>query len=439
MAYIPGFLTVADNATLNKPFLCSPRFLTPQTLSFVVDTEEAMITIPELEYSLGEALFLTAFFLVCVLFIREKVLRLRLLEQFYKKASGKKSFYKVQCCIMLDDHYQFECISCPNDHFVGKESLQRYVQCESEKPLVKSEGRIKCPLCVSFYDDQSLARFCEPETYKCYETMKRNKIHQDEKANVLAQMQVDEEAEQKRLLQEAIRSQFRIGDGKYYGFKCPHCAFGPVDHMECGDLEAHHGEEKDYGVHINNACPMCFWFGNDKTEWGVWDGEFLDGKQLEETQAAVDEYKLPFEKFKDEALLRLQELKRLLTEAQISNRLALMQDIAPKELPEVSENAAYMDKAEDLQDIMYRLQRSYEYYERRALTTHLINSTKAYQVKKWAKPSELNYRELKKEQTELVKMLEERRKMMESSVQAAVKALGYEIIVEHPIGSDDEF
>lgn len=450
MAYIPRFLAVADNATnpTSAPFLCSTRFLTP-TLSFAPETQDTMIITSELEYSMPEALFylavfisslfLTASFLVCVLYIREKVLRLRLLEVFHRAAPGKKTFHKVQCCIMLDDHYQFECISCPNDHFVGKASLQRYVQCESEKPLLKSEGKIKCPLCVSWYDDQSLAMFCEPETYKCYETMKRNKIHQDQKANVLAEMEANEKAEEKKILQEAIRNQFRIGDGNYYGLKCPKCAFGPVDHMECGDLEAHHEEEKDYGVNINNSCPMCFWFGESKTEWGIWDGEFLDGIQLEETQAAVDEFKLPFEKFKDESLLRLQELKRLLMETQVCNRMALLQEIAPKELPEVSESASYINQAEDPHDIMYDLQIAYQPHERNRLMKHLINTMKAFQTKKWAKASELNYKALKKEQTEIDKLLAERRKEMEAGAQAAVAALGYEIEVEHPLPSDDEF
>merc|ERR1712187_769401 len=94
------------------------------------------------------------------------------------------------------------------------------------------------------------------------------KVHKEAKANILAQMEEDtrkrERDAERKVIQEAIRNQFTMGNGQYYGYMCPTCGFGPVDHMECDDLKAHQGEFKDYGVEIDNCCPMCMWYGETK-------------------------------------------------------------------------------------------------------------------------------------------------------------------------------
>merc|ERR1711865_666733 len=54
-------------------------------------------------------------------------------------------------------------------------------------------------------------------------------------------------------------------------FQCAQCSFGPIDHVACGDLESHHGEDVG-GAKINNACPRCDWFSESLSDWPKWDG-----------------------------------------------------------------------------------------------------------------------------------------------------------------------
>jgi hypothetical protein len=347
---------------------------------------------------------------------------------------------KVQCCIMLDDQYKFDCIKCPAGHWVGRDALQSHIEFEAQKPLDVTGGKIKCPLCEHCYDDQSLAFFCDPEAFQAYQTMRRTKVHQEEKANILAQLAEDARKKERdadsKIIQEAIRNQFKIGDGEYYGYMCPTCGFGPVDHMECDDLKAHQGEFKDYGVEIDNCCPMCMWYGENKTDWGMWEGEFLEGEQLEATQKAVDEWKIPFEEFKHEALERLQELKSQLTVAQVSQRFSMLQEIAPREFPEVSENVSYCEEAEDPAEIMFQMRNAWCYSQRKKLSTELIKTMDCFRAK--SLKSEFKYKDLKKQQTELVQELKDRREEMKENIQTGVKALGYEIVVTHPPPEDDD-
>lgn len=63
-------------------------------------------------------------------------------------------------------------------------------------------------------------------------------------------------------------------------FQCAQCRFGPIDHLACEDLQAHHGEQVN-GAIINNACPKCHWFSEHLGDWPKWDGtvpsEAIDG------------------------------------------------------------------------------------------------------------------------------------------------------------------
>ena len=54
--------------------------------------------------------------------------------------------------------------------------------------------------------------------------------------------------------------------------QCGSCGFGPVEHMACGDLAAHHGELRAGDVRIDNACPACGWFAESIEQWPQWDG-----------------------------------------------------------------------------------------------------------------------------------------------------------------------
>jgi hypothetical protein len=58
--------------------------------------------------------------------------------------------------------------------------------------------------------------------------------------------------------------------GKAY--QCAECRFGPIDHMACGDLDAHHGEQVGRTGKIDNSCPKCGWFSFNIEDWPEWDG-----------------------------------------------------------------------------------------------------------------------------------------------------------------------
>ena len=81
---------------------------------------------------------------------------------------------------------------------------------------------------------------------------------------------------------EFIRAQFRRRDGSFAAFMCRNCSFGPVDHMACHDLAAHHGEARGR-AQVCNACPACGWFSAQLADWPAWDGQkvgSLDVQQL---------------------------------------------------------------------------------------------------------------------------------------------------------------
>jgi len=466
MEFIPGFLTVAkDNSTYNleNTFLGEESHYMIPLAS--MSTEEIHVS-PRLVVKVdSEALFYVSLYFLVFFWTAVVITGAMFLWEHYRQFQLQKLFLsrpyfhgtplqevcsslKVQCCIMLDDQFKFDCIQCPQGHWVGRDALQQHVAFEAQKPLNVTGGKIKCPLCDHHYDDQSLAFFCGPEAFQAYNKMRQTKVHQEEKENVLAEIEENarrtkEDAERKereaerQIIQEAVRNQFKVGDGTYYGYMCPTCGFGPVDHMECDDLAAHHGEVKDHGIEIDNSCPMCLWYGTNKTQWGMWEGEFLEGEQLEATQKAVDQYKLPFEEFKKETLLRLKELKSQVIRAQYSKRFAMLQQIAPREFPETSVNVSYKEEAEDPEEIMFQMRRTYNNTLREALQTRLIKSMEGFRTKNVVSENN-NCKLLKKEQDDLVQELRDRRESMQENIQEAVIALGYDIVVTHPPSEDSD-
>mmetsp|Transcript_60168 Transcript_60168/g.188446 ORF Transcript_60168/g.188446 Transcript_60168/m.188446 type:complete len:1143 (+) Transcript_60168:55-3483(+) len=83
---------------------------------------------------------------------------------------------------------------------------------------------------------------------------------------LLAAVQPPVSAPSKQDLEAQLRRQYL---GRAY--QCAECAFGPIDHFACGDLEAHHGEDVG-GATISNACPRCSWFSPELRDWPQWNG-----------------------------------------------------------------------------------------------------------------------------------------------------------------------
>jgi len=74
---------------------------------------------------------------------------------------------------------------------------------------------------------------------------------------------------------DMIRSQFALPDGGYSAYMCGACSFGPIEHVNCHDLSAHHGERRGGSIRVNNACPACGWFARDLGQWKRWDGRVV--------------------------------------------------------------------------------------------------------------------------------------------------------------------
>ena len=115
------------------------------------------------------------------------------------------------------------------------------------------------------FSDILLAQHLSKESFEACLAMKRRVGEQRvfEKANADWQVKYDKLRNQqntqqqdetdRKMLAEQLKRQFPNA------FQCKECGHGPIDHMACDDLYAHHGEEHGTG-RINNACPACGWF-----------------------------------------------------------------------------------------------------------------------------------------------------------------------------------
>mmetsp|Transcript_223 Transcript_223/g.575 ORF Transcript_223/g.575 Transcript_223/m.575 type:complete len:770 (-) Transcript_223:592-2901(-) len=105
-----------------------------------------------------------------------------------------------------------------------------------------------------------IAREAQQVFERAQETMRA------EVERIRAQVRAGLEVEQGRaLLAAQLRQQMPNAR------QCRQCGFGPIDHMACADLQAHHGQQ--FGnARINNACPQCGWFSRNVGDWPAWDG-----------------------------------------------------------------------------------------------------------------------------------------------------------------------
>ena len=73
---------------------------------------------------------------------------------------------------------------------------------------------------------------------------------------------------------QALQAALREGDGSYLAYECPRCGCGPITHVNCTDLRAHHRDRARSGRgRISNACPHCGWFSRRLSDWPRWTGE----------------------------------------------------------------------------------------------------------------------------------------------------------------------
>ena len=95
-----------------------------------------------------------------------------------------------------------------------------------------------------------------------------------------AQLQASRErraAERARRRQEKHADLVAVRAGVGQAYMCRRCGFGPIQHVHCTDLMAHHGDGRS-GRRVNNACQNCGWFTYHIKHWPHWDGKRLGCK-----------------------------------------------------------------------------------------------------------------------------------------------------------------
>ena len=122
--------------------------------------------------------------------------------------------------------------------------------------------------------------------------------------------------------------------------QCAVCHYGPMDHRDCYDLAAHHGQVLPGGFRIDNSCPQCGFFSADKNDWPKWDGQLhepagggalLDAAAARELVEADNAQKLREAQEKQERTeARLEEAtraRRVMEAAARQTRTSLLSDV----------------------------------------------------------------------------------------------------------------
>ena len=177
------------------------------------------------------------------------------------------------------------CAQCDHDHVTCDECFERYsgecisrlettnlLASEGEKAeaalddvrMQELAGQLHCPSCKSGpFSDRQVALHMSNEGFSRY-CGARTLLPAARKVKKA----LEKGAELKALFPHARQ--------------CGSCGFGPVEHMACSDLAAHHGELRaGAGARIDNACPACGWFAENIEQWPAWDGltQVADGNE----------------------------------------------------------------------------------------------------------------------------------------------------------------
>lgn len=204
------------------------------------------------------------------------------------------------CCVCFDEEPSGG-IMCSGDptHLVCSSCLEPLVKTKVEelRATGDDDGFIFCPLhgrhgCTSQAPFTGLAQTVSGETF--------NKYLEGRSARRLAEAERKAYADAHQIMQDEMKAlksvssaatargsrllakqlQRTMPDAR----QCPACSHGPIDHRDCEDLAAHHGQVLAGGFKIDNSCPKCGFFSQDKADWPLWDGTLAD----EGSEAVVD-------------------------------------------------------------------------------------------------------------------------------------------------------
>lgn len=216
-----------------------------------------------------------------------------------------------RCCVVCfeEPSHGEGGITCSGDpeHLVCSDCLEPLVKTKVEAIMATGSGDASCPgeaglifcpcrgltgrdrcTAVSPFADRDLAQAVSAETFAMYldgrSAAKLAEVERRAYADAHEMMQEEMKAMKavanatsahgSRLLAAALKRS--MPDARM----CPECGHGPMDHRDCEDLAAHHGQVLESGARIDNACPKCGFFSRDKADWPLWDGTLAnDGNE----------------------------------------------------------------------------------------------------------------------------------------------------------------
>lgn len=188
----------------------------------------------------------------------------------------------VQCQICRDNYRGFEGVLCCSAHFVCRSCFAGYVRSSVPKldegidfDLFRREGHpdggIRCPCATEALGSAA----CSAPPYSEVEVRSALEIFDPEAWERYCKLQIrvadqcaferDAAPNNDEVLREALLRYLPNAR------QCKKCGFGPVDHKDCSDLRAHHGQQIG-STHIDNSCPKCHWFTENIRDWPRWDG-----------------------------------------------------------------------------------------------------------------------------------------------------------------------
>ena len=226
-------------------------------------------------------------------------------------------------------------ISCQghSPHFVCTACLNQHVSVQSEESdiarLSYRAGQILCPLCPGSEADKRTASHltCRSEPYQERSLRKllskeTNLLYSKAIARVQEQKAYEKSLENSLTTRSwsswifnlpAVILDFSQGRKRYDQTKkqanaalvaalrrsipdarqCQKCQFGPVDLYGCSNLRTHHRQKqnghldaKGNQVVIDNSCPQCGWFAENRGDWPEWNGELSPASASFDTACA---------------------------------------------------------------------------------------------------------------------------------------------------------
>jgi hypothetical protein len=200
-----------------------------------------------------------------------------------RSAGPHKACLKT-CLVCLDGELEEgQGVSCAHGHFFCDGCFSQHV--ETEAGLVDANpdllrergGRVLCPIerHEPAFSAQQVVAHVTAEAFELYDRARQAVLQQAEFEKAQAQ------------LEEELRKRASAGGGAGApsaavlakqmqqlmpnAVQCGRCGVGPVDHVSCSDLTAHHGQRVGAG-RISNACQGCGWFSPNVRDWPKWDG-----------------------------------------------------------------------------------------------------------------------------------------------------------------------